>query len=359
MKTNLITLTTDFGNDAFATAQLKGVIYSLNREARITECASYIESFSITAGAFILREISRFFPYAIHVAVVDPGVGTSRKPLLFETTKGFFIGPDNGLLLPAALESGLVEVFEIDVSKLGNPKISNTFHGRDIFAWTAGLLSTGIDKSEVVKHGVAIADINQHSILHGEIVFIDPYGNIKINNPAQYEIGQKLQFKVGQSEQELSARFVKTFADVAVGEPLFYLGSNWNLELAINLGSAAKEFGLTVGDIIEISESEDLPAFNKGKEVSIMEHVWHIENRSFSNGCDGVATVTPCSCGKELVASITGFARTATARCECGISVTVPSEVVVKAATRRMDDLHNAAAFRAQHSGSGLLIPDC
>jgi len=250
----IITLTTDFGNDAFAIAQIKAVIYGISPQTNVIECASNVASFNLIEGAFILSEISQYFSWAIHVGVVDPGVGSARKPLIIETKRGFFVGPDNGLLIPAAKKSDLIRVYEIDPGALGKVKISNTFHGRDVFSRVAALLSKGIPAKNLSK--CEIKEWHDLEILPNQIVFIDPYGNIKINNSAEYRLGQKLKFRLSGKDNsdcwQGEAAFCRTFSDVGRGDYLFYLGSNWNLELAVNFGSAAQVLDAQVGDIIEI-----------------------------------------------------------------------------------------------------------
>lgn len=245
----IITLTTDFGNDAFALAQMKAVIYGINPLATIVDCASHISSFNLIEGAFILSEISQYFNQAVHIGVVDPGVGSSRKPIIVETAHGFFVGPDNGLLIPAAERSGQQRVLEIDSVSLGSVRISNTFHGRDIFSRVAAHLTNGVPLEQLTKQ--PLSDWQRLTILPNQIVFIDPYGNIKINHPASFELGQKLRFRLANQAWR-EAIFCRTFSEVATGEFLLYLGSNWNLELAINLGSAAQVIRARVGDILEV-----------------------------------------------------------------------------------------------------------
>src|SRR3989344_3600777 len=272
---HIITLTADFGDDAFAVAQLQAVINNINPEALVINATDSLQSFNLIEGAFVLQEMSKLFSKfsrAIHVGVVDPGVGSARKPIIIETENALFVVPDNGLLLPAAKANKLLGVWEIDTKAVEErlnkssltPKpirISNTFHGRDIFAPVAAFLSQHrgleFELGRLVRQ--KLKNFQDLEFLPDQVVFIDPYGNIKINNPAQYKLGQNFRFRV---RNKLTcdcwhghAKFCRTFDDVAKGEFLFYLGSNWNLELAINLGSAAKKINAAVGDIIEIEKT--------------------------------------------------------------------------------------------------------
>lgn len=131
-------------------------------------------------------------------------------------------------------------------------RISNTFHGRDIFSRVAAHLSKGEPNFNFTAG--SLKQWQELEIQPNQIVFIDPYGNIKINNPAHFELGMKLRFRLAGREWG-EAIFCRTFSEVSVGEFLFYQGSNWNLELAINLGNAAQATGAQVGDIVEIEPS--------------------------------------------------------------------------------------------------------
>ena len=137
---NIITITTDFG-DQFAAAQLHAIIATYNFDGNIIENHS-ITPFSIEEGAFEIWQLSKFTPEnTVHLGVVDPGVGSSRWGIIIKTKKGWYVGPDNGLLYPAATRDGITQVWKIKEESFGD--ISNTFHGRDVFVKAAVLLSQG------------------------------------------------------------------------------------------------------------------------------------------------------------------------------------------------------------------------
>lgn len=246
----IITITTDFGDD-FALAQLKAILFALNTEIIPVTISNQITKFSVVEGSFILANAySLFPPGTIHIGVVDPGVGTNREGIIIQTNKYTFIGPNNGLFAPSVKDYSY-KIHKIEGGLVNNSH-SNTFHGRDIFAKVAGLLtlkpnpllySTPLDKSRLFG-----LDFQPNQILH-----IDPYGNIKINNSgSDFKVGDKIILKT--SKKTLKLPFVKTFADVAPGHFLAYKGSHNILEIAKNLDSANEQLKFKVGDILNIQK---------------------------------------------------------------------------------------------------------
>src|SRR4030066_406520 len=129
----MITLTTDFGLKDSYTAEMKAVILGICPHAVIVDITNEIAKFNVRMGAYVLASATPYFPKGtIHVVVVDPGVGTRRRSLLIQTKQGFFVGPDNGVLLLAAEKQGVTSIHEITNTKLMLPHVSNTFHGRDV-----------------------------------------------------------------------------------------------------------------------------------------------------------------------------------------------------------------------------------
>ena len=145
----MITLTSDFGLKDPYVAEMKGVILSINSKTTIVDITHGIEKFDIRTGAFILASVVLYFPKGtVHIVVVDPGVGTNRRPILVESKQGFFVGPDNGVLMLAAQKLGSEHIFELNNRKFMLPKISSTFHGRDVFAPAATYLDMGMKPLE-------------------------------------------------------------------------------------------------------------------------------------------------------------------------------------------------------------------
>lgn len=249
----IITLTSDFG-DTFAKSQLEVVIHAINPHAKFIVASNEITPFSIVEGAFILLKFYSFTPKgSIHMTVVDPGVGSERKGIIIKTQNHWFVGPDNGVLYPAAVQDGIEKVFIIDYEKLGNFAI--TFHGRDVFAKVAAYLSIKKPLKEYTYQDKNFKPQTFH-FQENQIVHIDPYGNIKLSpEPSDFQPGEKLDITL-PSKKKIQAVFCRTFSDVQPGEFLLYGGSHQTLELANNLNNAGKLLQLRVGDIIQIEKSK-------------------------------------------------------------------------------------------------------
>jgi len=260
----IITLTTDFGLADPYVAEIKAVILGINSIVEIVDISHQIEKFNIRMGAYVLAAAAPYFPKGtIHVAVIDPGVGTKRKPILVETENGFFIGPDNGVLALAAKKQGIKHVYEIANPKYMLPKVSTTFHGRDIFAPAAAHLSKGILPSEfgpeihrIIKPKFARIS-RKDSMLIGEIIHVDSFGNIVTNFTAKEleSAGVKEDMKLKIGNIVLRLRLCKAYAEVPVKKPLAIIGSHDFLEISVNQGNAAETFRAKVGDKIILYRS--------------------------------------------------------------------------------------------------------
>lgn len=246
---NLIAITTDFG-DGFASIQLRAILSSLNFVGEVIENHG-VSPFSITEGAFQILVLSRFTPpNSILVGVVDPGVGTERKGIVIKTNKTYFIGPNNGILWPAANNNHINSVWQLDESKIGG-SISNTFHGRDVFIKVAAYLALGKQPESFGALKVSKSILEKLDFKSGQILHIDSYGNIKVHWPKKISVGNNLLMETGKCKCVIP--IVKTFSDVSAGKPLALLGSSDTLELAVNFGSAQKFFGVSVGNLINIT----------------------------------------------------------------------------------------------------------
>ncbi len=247
----IITLTTDFGLADPYVGMMKGVILSINPEARIVDISHQLNAGEISHAAGLVNETYRFFPKGtIHVVVVDPGVGGDRRPILIKTNDYFFIGPDNGLFWPIVSSYEDVGIIHLTEKMYFLPHISRTFHGRDLFSPVAAHLSLGIDP---FKMGNAIADLvklnlpvpqKNDEILSGQIIRIDNFGNM-ITNIRKQDIEQisdisDVVVKVG--DLEINGMH-EIYADEKEGEILALIGSSEHLEIAINLGRACDRLG--------------------------------------------------------------------------------------------------------------------
>jgi S-adenosylmethionine hydrolase len=224
----LITITTDF-KDNFAAGQLRAVVASMGYEDQLIENHD-VEAFSITEGAYGIWQLAKYCPQdTIHVGVIDPGVGSDRDGVIIQTENFWFVGPNNGLLWPAANTDGVKTVWKIDESYFGN--VSNSFHGRDVFIKASVHVAQGKRPEDF---GCSLYNqLEKLEFENNQILHIDHYGNIKY---------------WGQNTFGLPK--VKTFSDVEIGQPLIIDGSSDLQELAINQGSAKDKFGLKLGQVI-------------------------------------------------------------------------------------------------------------
>jgi S-adenosyl-L-methionine hydrolase (adenosine-forming) len=246
----IITLLTDFGS--FYPAQMKGVILGHSQEVTFVDIAHDIPSQDVRAGAFALLSTARYFPPGtIHLAVVDPGVGTARAGLVVESGGQLLVGPDNGLLIPAAKSLGVPKAYKI-VTKF---EASHTFHGRDVFAPVAAMLALG-KKPKSFGPRIKPVDLGFGSAKHSgqgyeaTIIYVDKFGNMVLNMNKLPSGPVTL--------KGIRLRQVNTYAEVKRIEPLITLGSHGFAEIAVNQGSAAEAFSLKTGDRIMLEESNCL-----------------------------------------------------------------------------------------------------
>ncbi|MCL5878077.1 MAG: S-adenosyl-l-methionine hydroxide adenosyltransferase family protein [Candidatus Bathyarchaeota archaeon] len=255
----MITLTTDFGLKDPYMAEMKGAILTINPNATLIDITHEVEKFNIRMGAFMLASAAPYFPKgAIHVAVVDPQVGTQRRAILVQTKGGFFVGPDNGVLMLAAQAQGIEHIYELSNPKLMLPQVSSTFHGRDIFAPAAAHLDKGVAPQEF---GPEITDPvtpkfaaveHKKGVLFAEVLYVDGFGNAVTNIP-QKEVSKSDTVEVNLHHVSLRLALAKTYAENKFHEPIALIGSHGFLELALNQGSFAEKFRVNAGDKAQVS----------------------------------------------------------------------------------------------------------
>ncbi len=255
----MITLTTDFGLKDPYVAEMKGVILTINPDAVIVDVTHGVDKFNIRMGAFMLASAAPYFPKGtVHVAVVDPGVGTDRRAILVQTKRGFFVGPDNGVLMLAAPSQGIEHVYELTNPKLRLFQVSSTFHGRDIFAPAAAHLTKNVEPSEF---GAEITDAvtprfakveSKNGCLIGEVLHIDDFGNIITNIP-QKEVTQAKTIEAKLSNTKLLLPYCATYGETKPQQPLALIGSHGFLEIALNQANAAEKFKAHIGDKIKVT----------------------------------------------------------------------------------------------------------
>ncbi|MEM1581311.1 MAG: S-adenosyl-l-methionine hydroxide adenosyltransferase family protein [Candidatus Bathyarchaeia archaeon] len=261
----IITLLSDFGLRDSYVAEMKAVILSICPEVHIVDISHEVRKFDIRMGSFLLARATRFFPKGtIHVAVVDPGVGTERRPILVETERNFFVGPDNGILIPSAQREGIKHIYVIRNPKFMLGDISRTFHGRDIFSPAAAYLAKGVPPSEFgpeifdpVIPGFARPRISGREI-EGEIVHVDDFGNLITNITSDdlkslgIEEGNMLIVELGRKKFKI--KLSTAYNEAQINNPLTIIGSCGFLEISVNRGDASKFFGVNVGEKILVSK---------------------------------------------------------------------------------------------------------
>ena len=250
-----ITFLTDFGTKGAYVAQMKGVVSSIT-DARIVDITHEVSAHNIREGAFLLWTTVPFFPVGtIHVAVVDPGVGTERKGLIITTKKQILVGPDNGILLPTAHLLGDFIVYEITNPRYMIHPLSQTFHGRDIFAPVAGYIARGVPFSEIGTKTTHYVDmqfpLGEHrgDRIVGKVLYIDRFGNLITNIP--HDIlpsdieGKKISLISGDRRWD-QVPYVTSYGYAKQGELLVTVGGNHFLEISVNQGDAAQSLGMQV-----------------------------------------------------------------------------------------------------------------
>lgn len=253
-----ITLTTDFGESSPYVAVMKGVILSINPDARIVDLSHHIRPQDIRhANYFLSTAIPYFPPGTIHVAVVDPGVGSDRAALMIQVGGQTLTGPDNGIFTSVLHRLGEPVVRCLSSRQYWREHISDAFHGRDIFAPVAAHLSQGIGPAElgpVVHDYVKLpthSAVRWHDRCEGEIQFIDDFGNLITTIPTEMVKSLPVKVAIGK-EVEHVLRWVKTYADAAPGELVCLFSSDGFFEIAEVNGNAAKRLAVDVGTVIDL-----------------------------------------------------------------------------------------------------------
>ena len=259
----LITLLTDFGTRDAYVGSLKGVILSLNPEVRLVDLSHEVGPQDIQAGAFMLAEVAACFPPGtIHLAVVDPGVGSRRRALAARCRGHYWVGPDNGLFHLIFNHAPDLAMVSLENPAYFRPQVSATFHGRDIFAPVAAHLSLGVDLDDFgprIANPVSLAfpepEIGPETI-QGEIISVDRFGNLISNIPAGVVTSQR-----GERDWRLEAGplilkgLARTYADAAPGEFLALAGSHGFIEIACAMDNAAHRLQAGVGLTVSIRQS--------------------------------------------------------------------------------------------------------
>ncbi|MGQ0428675.1 MAG: SAM hydrolase/SAM-dependent halogenase family protein [Gammaproteobacteria bacterium] len=265
----ILVLQSDFGTLDGAVASMKGVAVGVSPDIHIYDLTHHIEPFNIWQGALRLVQTAEYWPSGtVFVSVVDPGVGTDRRSIVLKTKSGhYFVTPDNGTLTFVAPRLGIEAVREIDeaVNRRRDSEKSFTFHGRDVYAYTAARLAAGVITFEQVGRELPREVVRiphqavryENGVVYGNIQTGDGnYGNIWTNvdratfDRLEVRLGESVRIEIlkgGQEVLELTVPYLRTFGEAAVGKPLLYMNSLDSVSLAVNQGSFAREYSVGSG----------------------------------------------------------------------------------------------------------------
>ena len=261
-----VTFLSDFGLRDDFVGTCHGVIKRIAPDAEIIDITHGISARAIVQGALVLANTVAYMPVGVHLAVIDPGVGGPRRALALRDVDGrLYVGPDNGLLLPAAEHAGIAEAHEIVNPEYALAPVSRTFHGRDIFAPAAAHLASGlapaelgppIDATALVRLELPLPELRPNRI-GSTILYVDAFGNIQLNltrehlDEAGLEPGARVELELdGQRYFAVAAR---TFSDARTGDLILYEDSYRNVAVAMNRGSAAELLAAFAGQELRIN----------------------------------------------------------------------------------------------------------
>ena len=271
MPQRMVTFTTDFGLTDHYVGTMKGVIYSINPDARIVDICNSVQSYDVLDGAITIAQAYHYFPSeTVNLVVVDPGVGSSRRPLLVTTDRHFFLAPDNGVLSFVFEREERISVRHITSEHFFLQPVSQTFHGRDVFAAVAAWMSKGV---EAAKFGDEITDfvrfaaprpkpIGDHAF-KGLVLKVDKFGNL-VTNIRELDVPQLFQdptpsFRLVVGKGEIT-KLKTAYAQGTPGEVFAIVGSMGYLEVATNRGVAARTVGADKGSEVGLVLGEAQPA---------------------------------------------------------------------------------------------------
>jgi S-adenosyl-L-methionine hydrolase (adenosine-forming) len=255
MPAPILTLTTDFGLSDHYVGSMKGVILGICRPAQIVDISHQVSPYAISEGAFLIAQAYRAFPPGtVHVVVVDPGVGSERRPVLMEAAGQYFVAPDNGVLgMIFAQEIHKVRV--VSNARYFRQPVSQTFHGRDIFAPVAAHVAAGVAASRMgkvivdyVRPPFAMPRQTGERTWTGDVLAVDRFGNVVTNFHAN-DFPAFEQLAIGRSKVR---RLVSSYAEAPAGELVAIAGSSGYLEVSVNQGSAAEKIGCRSGGACQI-----------------------------------------------------------------------------------------------------------
>jgi len=277
----VVSFLSDFGTSDSYVAQMKAAVLS-RCKATLIDISHEVRKQDTNEAAFLLWSIVDHFPKgSVHVAVVDPGVGSTRRGLVVVTSQCVLVGPDNGLLMPAAHKCGNFEVFEIDLKRFLQNRISSVFHGRDVFAVVAAQIVNGLPFEEI---GPRIFDavnldfgrgVCQDGFVSGKIIHCDSFGNCvtNISRSLLPEVFGGVFANGSVGKANVKAPFVRSYSFVEQAKLLCTVGSAETLEFSVNKGSAKELLGAGVGDLVRVRFDALDNSVNQKKKTELLDEL--------------------------------------------------------------------------------------
>ena len=253
----LISYITDFGPGNKGHGAMQGIALKICPEARIVELATNVSSFDLRSGARIFEAVN-YLPIGFHVCVVDPGVGTKRKAIIIKTKRGdYLIGPDNGVMLPAAeMLGGVVAVHEITTQKYMQQPVSPVFHGRDVFMPAAAYLASGVPIEEFGSKATKLIKapfqnaVFKNGKIEAEVIDANNFGSIFLN--VLSDEMDNFELRSDLKVNSINVLYGKTFGDVKKGEPIIFKDDFGRVEIACNMDNFSEKHHLKIGDKVII-----------------------------------------------------------------------------------------------------------
>ncbi|MFL6139835.1 MAG: S-adenosyl-l-methionine hydroxide adenosyltransferase family protein [Frankiaceae bacterium] len=271
-----VSFLTDYGTADGYPAACHGVIARLVPSVRVIDVTHEVPPHDVRRGAAVLAQVVPYLPPAVHLAVVDPGVGTARRGVAVVTERGVLVGPDNGLLGPAAdALGGATAAHELTDPRYRLPHVSSTFHGRDVFAPAAAHLAAGLDPAalgppvptaDLVRLPMPIARLlpvppGEPAAAEAEVVSVDRFGNVALAAGRDLLAAAGLvpgtTVELGTAAGAHRLPYGSAFGSVAEGAPLLLVDSGGAAAVAVNRGSAASTLSLTVGDVVRLRRAPE------------------------------------------------------------------------------------------------------
>jgi S-adenosylmethionine hydrolase len=250
MKSSIITLLTDFGTSDPYVGTMKGVILGICPQAQLVDLTHEVPPQAVLTGSFLLQSAIGYFPKGtIHLAVIDPGVGSRRKTVAFNSRGHYFVGPDNGLIPAALKEWGIEQAVELTEKKYRLPNPSTTFHGRDVFAPAAAYLAKGVPLAKLGKKtnnwvwGEIHKPFKTSRGWAGEVLWVDRFGNL-ITNLEKKHLPHLFRLRIGKT---VISSFINHYVEIKKGNVAALIGSSGKLEISVSGGNAARKLGVGIG----------------------------------------------------------------------------------------------------------------